>query len=183
MTRWPTTLAIGFGLLFPPVSSTLAQSPDRGAGSLTATSSASLTDVPDRSSLTVRGAFYIPAYTNLALTPGRIQIEFAVSLSIHNTSSAKPLVVERIAYHDTGGRLLQEYVSGPVAIRPFGAIEVSVPANDLRGGTGANFVVDWAAAGAIAEPIMETLVVGTLGPRGYSFVGHGRAIRIVGERQ
>jgi hypothetical protein len=36
---------------------------------------------------------------------------------------------------------------------PFSTIEVFVPTTDIRGGTGANFVVDRAATGEIAEPV------------------------------
>jgi len=174
---------VGLGLLSLAISPGLAQPADVSASSLTASSGPSLTDVPDRSSLTVRGGFYVPAYTKLLYgRQGRFEVDFTVTLSIHNTSSANPLVVERVAYYDTAGRLVQDYLTAPVAIRPFGTIEVFVPVNDVRGGTGANFVVDWAAAGPIAEPLMEALIIGSLGTHGYSFVGQGRPIRIVGEQ-
>jgi hypothetical protein len=172
---------VAFGLLILAISA-LAQAAEK-AGSLTANSSASLADAPDQTSLNLRGTFYIPAYTSFLLAQGRLQIDLAVSLSIHNTSDSKPLVIERIAYYDTAGNLVQEYLNAPVAIRPLGTIQVSVAVNDTRGGAGANFVVSWAAAGPIAEPIMETLILGSVGTHGYSFVGQGRPIRVVGERQ
>jgi hypothetical protein len=49
----------------------------------------------------------------------------------------------------------------------------------VRGGTGANFVVDWAATGEIAEPAVEALMVGSVGPGHYAFISQGRPIRIV----
>ena len=48
------------------------------------------------------------------------------------------------------------------------------------GGLGANFVVDWASAGEIAEPVIETLMFGSVGNRHFSFVSQGRATKIVG---
>src|SRR3712207_9234963 len=108
---------------------------------------------------------------------GGLSVNFSVTLSIHNTSAEKPLVVERIAYYDTAGGLVQDYLTAPVAVRPFGTIEVFVAVDDVRGGRGANFVIDWAAAEPIAEPIMETLILGSSGTHGYSFVGQGRPIR------
>ena len=51
---------------------------------------------------------------------------------------------------------------------------------DLRGGTGPNFLVDWAADGPIAEPVVEAVMIGTQGATSYSFVSQGRAVRRVG---
>ena len=54
-----------------------------------------------------------------------------------------------------------------------------IAANDVRGGTGANFVVDWAATGEIAEPAVEALMVGGVGAGHYAFISQGRPIRII----
>jgi hypothetical protein len=53
----------------------------------------------------------------------------------------------------------------------------------VRGGTGANFVVDWAAAGEIAEPAVEALMVGGVGAGHYAFVSQGRPVRPIGKNQ
>ena len=63
----------------------------------------------------------------------------------------------------------------------FSTIEVFIPATDVRGGTGANFVVDWAATGEIAEPAVEALMVGGIGAGHYAFISQGRPIRMVGK--
>ena len=42
------------------------------------------------------------------------------------------------------------------------------------------FIVAWSGSGPIAEPIIEAVMVGTLGNASYSFVSQGRAIRTVG---
>lgn len=185
MGRQTATRAVASGLLAalataPPVP---AQPAERRADALAGGSAASLMGMPDRSSLTVRGAFYVPAYARLSLARGGYPIDLAVTLYVHNASDAKPLVVERIAYRDTAGALVQDHLSAPAAVRPFGTVEVFVPASDVRGGTGASFVVEWAAAGPIAEPVVETLILGNSGSQGYSFVGQGRPIRAVGEQR
>jgi len=152
----------------------------QGPNALAEGSEAALADLPDPQALTVSGAFYVPAYSSQTIGVGRFDVDLSVTLSIHNSSAEKPLVVSRIAYYDTAGQLVQDYLSEPVAIRPFGTIRVFVASNDLRGGKGANFVVDWRAVGPIAEPIMETLMIGTSGTHGFSFLSQGRPIRIVG---
>lgn len=139
----------------------------------------SLTDVPADSAQTLTGSIYVPAYSSVLLSGGRVQANFTVTLSIHNASDRKPLVLRRVAYYDTGGRLVQAYIDRPVALRPFGTVEVAVPVTDIRGGTGANFLIDWAAEGQIAEPVAETVMMGQVGAASYAFVSQGRAIRLV----
>src|SRR5262249_13206522 len=136
----------------------------------------SLTTPPPADKLKNRGAFYVPAFSSLRVSAGKTRIDFAVTLSVHNTSETEPLVIDRIDYFDTSGTLVQHYVTQPIAIRPFGAIEVFINAEDIRGGTGANFVVGWAATGPIAEPAIETVMVGNIGTAGFSFASPGRPI-------
>lgn len=142
----------------------------------------SLTALPEPASLTVRGTVYAPAYSAIRAGGGKTRIDLATTLGIHNTAEDKVLVIDRIDYFETSGKLVQKYLAKPVAIRPLGTIEVFVAREDTRGGTGANFLIGWAAAGAIPEPLVETVMIGTVGNTSYSFVSQGRPIRPVGAR-
>ncbi len=138
----------------------------------------SLVDVPDVTR-PVGGTVYTPAYSTIRLGSGRAAIRLAVTLSIHNPSEFLPLVLERVDYFDTAGTLVQAALPRPVAVRPFATVEFYVPEDDLRGGSGANFVVKWSAQGPIAEPMVEAVMIGTIGNASYSFVSQGRPARIV----
>jgi hypothetical protein len=140
----------------------------------------SLTSIPTEN-LVVSGAFYIPAYSSVSMSQGKMRADFSVTLSIHNASETRPLVLKRIAYFGTGGKMVESYLKAPIALKPFSTVEVFVPTTDLRGGTGANFVVDWAATGEIAEPVVEALMVGGLGSGHYAFISQGRPIKVVGK--
>lgn len=140
----------------------------------------SLTAIPAEN-LGVSGAFYIPAYSSVSMSQGKTRADFSVTLSIHNASEARPLVLKRIAYFDTAGKMVESYLKVPIALKPFSTVEVFVPTTDVRGGTGANFVVDWAATGEIAEPVVEALMLGGLGSGHYAFISQGRPIKIVGK--
>jgi hypothetical protein len=140
----------------------------------------SLTAMPGEA-LGVSGAFYIPVYSSVSMSQGKLRADFSVTLSIHNASETRPLVLRRIAYFDTGGKMVESYLKAPVALKPFATIEVFVPTTDVRGGTGANFVVDWAATSEIAEPVVEALMVGGLGSGHYAFITQGRPVKIVGK--
>ena len=151
------------------------------AASIEQSFASSLTAVPVEN-LAVAGAFYVPVYSSVAMSQGKVRADFSVTLSIHNASESRPLVLKRIAYFDTAGKMVESYLKAPVALKPFAAVEVFIAATDVRGGTGgANFVVDWAAAGEIAEPAVEALMVGSVGAGHYAFISQGRPIRLIGK--
>jgi len=123
----------------------------------------------------------VPVYSSVSMSQGKVRADFSVTLSIHNASETRPLVLRRIAYFDTAGKMVESYLKAPVALKPFSTIEVFVPTTDVRGGTGANFVVDWAASGEIAEPVIEALMVGGIGSGHYAFTTQGRPVKLVGK--
>ena len=170
--------AVGFlwlaWLFGHPVSTSAHTSP-----SIEKTFTASLTELP-KQTLSVTGSIYVPAYSSVSLVPARLRADFSVTLSIHNASQDKPLVLKRVAYFNTAGQLVQSYLQQPIALRPFGTIEIFISQNDARGGTGANFIVDWAAAGKVAEPVAETVMFGSIGGGNYAFISQGRSIRMIG---
>lgn len=139
---------------------------------------ASLTALPAEN-LEVSGTFYVPVYSSVSMSQGKLRADFSVTLSVHNASETRPLVLKRIAYFDTSGKMVESYLKSPVALKPFATIEIFIAANDVRGGTGANFVVDWAATGEIAEPAVEALMFGSVGAGHYAFISQGRPIKII----
>src|SRR5262249_52466645 len=121
-----------------------------------------LTALPDAAAVTARGAIYVPAYSNTRTGSRRTRIDLAATLAIHNTSDQKPLVIEKIEYFDSAGKLVERFLDAPVALKPYGTIEVFIAADDARGGSGANFIVSWASNGPIAEPLAETVMIGVV---------------------
>jgi len=173
--------SLGRGLLFAILAAmSILDCTTAGAqsGNIEQTFSASLTALPTENPA-VSGAFYVPVYSSVSMSQGRLRADFAVTLSVHNASESRPLVLKRIAYFDTSGKMVESYLKSPVALKPFATVEVFIAANDVRGGTGANFVVDWAATGEIAEPAVEALMVGSVGAGHYAFISQGRPIRII----
>ncbi|BAC47878.1 bll2613 [Bradyrhizobium diazoefficiens USDA 110] len=136
----------------------------------------SLTVLP-KEELAVAGGFYVPAYSSVAMSQGKLRVDFSVTLSVHNASESQPLVVKRIAYFDTAGKQVESYLKAPVALRPLATVSIFIPTDDVRGGTGANFIVDWAATGDIAEPVVEALMVGGVANAHYAFISQGRPTR------
>ncbi|MCE1234933.1 MAG: DUF3124 domain-containing protein [Hyphomicrobiales bacterium] len=124
----------------------------------------------------IQGRTYAPVHSSIMALGGTTRIDFSVTLSIHNPSANRPIVIERIDYHDTAGRLVEAHLDRPVALRPFGTIQVTVTQPDTRAGLGADFVVDWTAPTASIEPIVEAVMLSSHGSQGYSFAIMGRKV-------
>jgi hypothetical protein len=167
-------LAVGFALLLAGLVADGAAAEPRN--DIEQAFAASLVPLP-KDAAQVRGSIYVPAYSSVTLSQGKSRVDFSVTLSVHNTSSDLPLVIKRIEYFDTGGQVVESYLRRPIALKPFATVQIYIPVNDLRGGTGANFVVVWEASRTIADPIAETLMIGALGAGHYSFVSQGRPVR------
>lgn len=63
----------------------------------------------------------------------------------------------------------------PITILPLGTVEAFVPVEDTRGGTGANFILEWAAAQPTAEPLVEAIMIGREETKGFTFTSRGVA--------
>ena len=122
----------------------------------------------------IQGRSYVPVHSSLMAHGGNTRIDFSITLSIHNPSAARAIVVERIDYHDTAGRVVDTPLDRPVALRPYGTIQVTIAQSDTRAGLGADFVVDWTAPTASIEPIVEAVMLSQHGAQGYAFSTIGK---------
>lgn len=119
---------------------------------------------------------YVPAYSEIFSGVGDQTIQMGVTLTIHNTDLAKPIIVKTVQYYNTDGELVRDYVDEPVEVAPLATIGFIIPENDLSGGWGANFIVEWGAEEAVHEPIVEAIMVSTKGAQGISFISPGRIL-------
>ena len=150
------------------------------AAGIEQTFAGSLTAMPTEN-LGVSGAFYVPVYSSVSMSQGKLRADFSVTLSIHNASETRPLVLRRIAYFDTsgqnGGKLPQgadgaETVRDRRGLRPHHR-RPRRNRRQFRGGLG--------ATGEIAEPVVEALMVGGVGSGHYAFTTQGRPVKLVGK--
>jgi len=135
----------------------------------------SLTELP-RDYSALRGRVYVPAYSTLLVGSGNTRLDLSVTLSIHNTSEKGTLVIERVDYFNVAGQLIEKVLPRTIALKPYGAIQIVIPQEDIRGGLGANFIVDWSSPETIDEPIIEAVMIGGPGTQGNSFISVGRKV-------
>jgi hypothetical protein len=56
------------------------------------------------------------------------------------------------------------------------SIEYVIEEDDVKGGTGANFIVNWGALKNDVKPIFQGVMISTSGQQGLSFVTEGVSI-------
>ena len=126
---------------------------------------------------------YIPSYANVISGPPiYMVVPLRANLVIHNTDPDQPITIARIDEYDTEGQKVSSYLTAPVILNPMGAMRVVVKESKKEAeGLGANFIIQWQAEKKVTEPIIECLIIGSLGAQGFSFTTHGRIIKEQGE--
>ncbi|MEW6657921.1 MAG: DUF3124 domain-containing protein [Thermodesulfobacteriota bacterium] len=118
---------------------------------------------------------YVPSYANII---GDMQhITVRANLIIHNTDPTHAITLVRVDNYDTHGKLVEKYLAQPVQLKPLAATRIIIK-NPKKGdeGAGANFIVQWRSENKVTEPIVECIMVGSLGTQGHTFSSQSRVI-------
>lgn len=121
---------------------------------------------------------YVPAYSHIYHQNGRSYL-LTVTLSVRNTDPEHEIVVSSVRYYNTDGQLVKNHLEQPRRLAPLATAEFLVERDDTTGGSGANFLVEWVAEQPVTEPIVETVMIDTLGQQGISFARVGKVIKTV----
>ena len=119
---------------------------------------------------------YVPVYSYIFMVDGGRTINLTTTLSIRNTSPEQPLILTRVDYYDSRGNLVASRLQNPVKLEPLASTEFVVPQEDITGGMGASFLVEWVAQAAVSDPVVEAIMINTQGNQGLSFTSPGQVI-------
>jgi hypothetical protein len=123
---------------------------------------------------------YVPVYSEIYFMDDKSKILLGVTLSIHNTDPDSNLVVTKVDYYNSQGKLLTHYLKQPGLLKPLQTKDFVVDLTDREGGTGANFLVEWRSEHQVSEPLIETIMI-SISNRGVSFVSRGKVVRQLGK--
>jgi len=126
--------------------------------------------------LTKRHTVYVPAYSHI-YTSKNMYEEMGITLSIRNTDDRMRLLVEKIVYYNTGGDVVETFLSEPHVLDPMGTIDFVVNLDDMRGGSGANFIVEWAGKPELSDPVIQAVMVNVSGAKAFAFATDGVTVR------
>lgn len=115
---------------------------------------------------------YVPAYSHIYHHRDDAFL-LTTTLSIRNTDLRDSLTVTSVRYYDTGGTLVGRHLREPRTLGPLGSMEVVIEERDVRGGSGANFIVEWRSDGPVNPPVIETVMISTSWGQGISFTSRG----------
>ncbi len=124
---------------------------------------------------------YVPVYSHIYHNDGDRRFKLAATLSLRNTDPRRSVTVASVAYYDSDGRLVREYLDAPLTLGPLVSRAYVVAVNDDTGGSGANFLVTWSADTDVSDPLIETVMISTASSQGLSFTGQAQVIQRLGE--
>jgi hypothetical protein len=129
-------------------------------------------------SLAYRDTVYIPIYSDIYSESKDVKFNLTATLSIRNTSLHDTLYLDAIDYYDTDGTMVRAYlkVQQTLALSPLQSIEYVIEEDDVAGGTGANFIIEWAAVSNQVKPVFQGVMISTNGQQGISFLTEGVSI-------
>ena len=119
---------------------------------------------------------YVPAYSHVYTADDAQPLNLAATLFVRNTDPGRPIVLTRVQYFDSGGKLLRDLLPSPWKIDSLASADFFVKEGDTTGGASPSFVVEWVATEPPSDPIVESVMIGTAGTQGISFLGQGRVI-------
>ena len=120
---------------------------------------------------------YVPIYSHIYSGIKARPFYLAATLSIRNTNLQSSIIIVSVKYYDTAGKLIKDYLDGPVELNALASTRYIIREDDKTGGSGANFIVIWQSEKRVNPPIIESVMIGTHSGQGISFVSHGQVIK------
>ncbi len=137
----------------------------------------------DNSVKTVAGqTVYVPIYSHIFMSDQNRTMNLTATLSVRNTDLKHPMIVAAVNYYGTNGQLLRKYLEQPVELGSLAATSFVVNQEDVSGGAGAAFIVEWVAQQEVSSPVIEAVMINTSMNQGLSFISPGRVIKTQGQR-
>ena len=121
----------------------------------------------------VQGKTYLPVYSHIYHIHEHRTYDLTVTISIRNVSLTDSVYILKADYYNTAGDNIRQYINDPVYLKPMETVEIIIEEKDNEGGSGANFVFDWAVKNDKNPPLFEAVMISTYGQQGLSFATRG----------
>lgn len=121
----------------------------------------------------VIGKTYLPVYSHIYHIHEHRTFDLTITVSIRNVSPTDTVYIFKADYYNTIGENIRQYIKNPIHLNPLETLEIIIEEQDIEGGSGANFVFDWAKINAKNPPLFEAVMISTYGQQGLSFTTRG----------
>ena len=119
------------------------------------------------------GSTYLSVYSEIYSESEHRTFNLTATVSMRNTSRSDTVFVHRAEYFNTQGVAIRSYFDRPILIEPMETVEIIIDEDDREGGSGANFIFDWAVRPGSPAPHFESVMISTYGQQGLSFTATG----------
>jgi len=120
-----------------------------------------------------QGKTYLPVYSHIYHIQEHRTFDLTITISIRNVSMTDSVYILKADYYNTIGNNIRQYLKSPIFLNPMETVEIIIEEQDIEGGSGANFVFDWAMENDINPPLFEAVMISTYGQQGLSFTTRG----------
>lgn len=116
---------------------------------------------------------YLSVYSEIYQIADHRTYSLTVTISMRNINSTDSVYIFSAKYYNTEGNLIRTYFDKPIFIKPLETVEIVIHEGDKTGGTGANFIFEWAKTQNSLDPHFEAVMISTTGQQGLSFTTQG----------
>ena len=121
----------------------------------------------------VQGKSYLPVYSHIYHRYENRIFDLTITISIRNITITDTIYILKADYFNTDGDNIRQYIQKPIYLKPMETVEIIIAEEDKEGGSGANFVFDWAVKNDKNLPLFEAVMISTYGQQGLSFSTRG----------
>ncbi|UZR93033.1 DUF3124 domain-containing protein [Chondrinema litorale] len=121
----------------------------------------------------IKGSTYLSVYSEIYSMSEHRTHTLTATVSMRNISSTDTVYVFHAEYYNTKGDLIRTYFDKPIFLQPLETVEIIIDEDDKDGGTGANFIFDWATKNDKIKPYFEAVMISESGQQGISFTTQG----------
>ena len=123
------------------------------------------------------GKSYLSVYSQIYSFSQSKKYNLTGMISLRNTSEIDTLYLMKVHYYDTEGNMIRSYFEDPVFLSPMETVEIVINQDDISGGTGSNFIIEWKIPNGSPLPLFEGVMNSMQGTQGISFTTQAHRIQ------
>jgi hypothetical protein len=121
----------------------------------------------------VQGKTYLPVYSHIYHIHEHKSFDLTITISIRNVSLTDSVYILKADYYNTVGTKVRQYLKDYVFLKPLETVEIIIEDRDMEGGSGANFIFDWAMKNDKNPPLFEAVMISPYEQEGLAFTTRG----------
>jgi len=121
----------------------------------------------------IQGKTYLPVYSHIYHIHEHQTFDLTITISIRNVSMTDTVYILKADYYNTIGTNIRQYLKDPVFLKPLETVEIIIEDRDMDGGSGANFIFDWAIENDKNPLLFEAVMISPYEQEGLAFITRG----------